>query len=70
MAHRKCEICGAVNESVDSFAYDDYYESDSVKVYSHGPKLERLIAIRKTTLRVKRKMTCLNTIFKRMYTNK
>ena len=45
MAHRKCEICGAVNESVDSFAYDaeysydDYYETDSVKVYSYSSKL-------------------------------
>jgi hypothetical protein len=61
IADRKWETCGAINESVDSFAYDaeysydDYYQSDSVKVYSHGPKLDHLIAIRKSTLRIKRK---------------
>jgi hypothetical protein len=44
IADRKWETCGAINESVDSFAYDaeysydDYYQSDSVKVILPWPK--------------------------------
>ena len=46
MTDRKCEICGALNTLVDSFAYDaeysydDYYQTDSVKMGPYSSKLE------------------------------
>ncbi len=46
MNDRKCEICGAVNTSIGSFAYDaeysydDYYQTDSVKMCPYSSKLE------------------------------
>jgi hypothetical protein len=46
MTDRKCEICGAPNTLVDSFAYDaeysydDYYQTDSVKMCPYSSKLE------------------------------
>jgi hypothetical protein len=43
---RTCEICGALSKPVDSFlydaeySYDDYYQTDSVKVCPYSLKLE------------------------------
>ena len=43
---RTCEICGALSRPVDSFlydaeySYDDYYQTDSVKVCPYSLKLE------------------------------
>lgn len=44
--NRTCEICEALSKSVDSFlydaeySYDDYYQTDSVKVCPYSLKLE------------------------------
>ena len=44
MNDRKCEICGALNTSIASFAYDaeysydDYYQTDSVKMCPYSSK--------------------------------
>jgi hypothetical protein len=46
MVNIECEICGAPNRPIDSFAYDaeysydDYYKTDSVKVCPYSSKLE------------------------------
>ena len=61
MADRKCEICGALNRPLGSFAYDaeysydDYYKTDSVKVCPYSQSLNVLIAIRGNILRIAKK---------------
>jgi hypothetical protein len=46
MTDRRCEICGTVNRPIDSYAYDaeysydNYYQTDSVKVCPYSSRLE------------------------------
>ena len=46
MIDRRCEICGTANRSVDSYdygaeySYDNYYQTDSVKVCPYSSRLE------------------------------
>jgi hypothetical protein len=46
MADIRCEICGVLNRPLSSFiydaeySYDDYYQTDSVKVCPYSSKFE------------------------------
>ena len=61
MNDRKCEICGALNTSIASFAYDaeysddDYYQTDSVKMCPYSQSSNVLIVIRKSILAIEQK---------------
>lgn len=43
---KRCEICGALDKSISNFvydaeySYDDYYQTDSVKICPYSLKLE------------------------------